>query len=150
MNFAARCDLLRTGTNDAAVAKNWHRSLVPLVRKDLNLRIIQRRSAVPDTEYYSLLDSEIADIESLLDRFFRQWPPAKVREIQDTISPRTIKIAEWQTGLSDDLPLKSLTLISQPTERFLFYLDTENGDVFKVINTAKNRPNMRQIVTWSY
>ncbi len=157
-------EMIKKGTTDPIVAKNWHLNMTPVIEKKLRedrlflITLLRATIKERDKERMYWHDigrkvvSDVRDIKNALRDFYKEFPPPVITLLNDSIAHEPgAQLFLSRTELTQSLPDKPLTQIFGGKHAGqLIYRDNDNGALFKVPNIWYNQPGKRKVICFDF
>lgn len=144
MGWRKDLDLLRAGTDDPDLAKNWHMRAMPGIDQGIAERkklIADLKEAGPElNEQAEEFAKELEEAQGALELFLERWPRPVREVLDDRNEPIEIPSDWYRIELTQSLPKRPMTLRT-PDSKWtgtLFWQD-DDGTVYRVPNVHYNR-----------
>ena len=149
--------LLATGTNDRAVAMNWHKNLIPKIVADIEadkafVKMLKHGTGGEGQDHIAIFERDLKDHERILADFLEQYPLPNIVKIKDDVKISNDIPVEWnEKPLLPSRPLKPLVLRNNAlTAPALIYQCVASDEVYKVVNITYNHPNRAEVIEYSF
>jgi hypothetical protein len=145
-------DILKEGTTDPSVAKNWHyNGVIEDALKEIK-SCKELDASLVSVGSEPVCSAEIREFQNLVDAFLMRFPAPTIRMIEDKIDVIDPLPAKWAL-LPTERTRPAIPLICRndiACAPYIIYESPLTGDIHKVYNTHNNGPNKLTVKTYIY